>query len=109
LRALTTSIPVNEVIPPTTDLTRLDADLAATEPATVTEQVPTLIAQGTADVTVPITATNALVSALCAKGTPITYDTYAGADHRGSVAASLSDVQQFVATRLAGKRPATTC
>jgi predicted esterase len=103
------SIPVNEVIPPTADLTRLDADLAATEPATVTEHVPTLIAQGTADTTVPQTATNALVSALCAKGTPITYDTYAGADHRGSVAASLADVQAFVTDRLAGKRPTTTC
>lgn len=109
LRAIATNIPVSEVIPPTTDLTRLDADLAATEPATVTEHVPTLIAQGTADTTVPESATNALVSALCAKGTPITYDTYAGADHRGSVAASLSDAQAFVAARLAGKSVPTTC
>jgi alpha-beta hydrolase superfamily lysophospholipase len=109
LRTIATNIPVSEVIPPTTDLTRLDADLAATEPATVTEHVPTLIAQGTADTTVPETATNALVSALCAKGTPITYDTYAGADHRGSVAASLSDAQAFVAARLAGKSVPTTC
>lgn len=109
LRAIAPSIPVNQVIPATTDLTKLDADLAATEPATVNETIPTLIAQGTADTTVPETATNALVSALCAKGTPITYDTYAGADHRGSVAASLSDVQAFVAARLAGQQPATTC
>ncbi len=49
------------------------------------------------------TATDALVKTLCGKGAPITYQVYAGQDHRGSVGASLADAERFADAVVAGK------
>ncbi len=83
--------------------------LKANEVATLHLTVPVLVVQGTADTNVTEAATNAVVKALCANGASLEYDIIPGADHRGSVAASLPDVQRWVAERRAGITPPSTC
>lgn len=91
------------------DLGPLTAYLAAQDPMNTDPHVPTFIAQGSADTLVAKTATDALVQNLCSKGVHLNYTVYAGQDHRGSVGASLPDIEHFVDTLIAGGKPPTTC
>ncbi|MFC9972208.1 lipase family protein [Spirillospora sp. NPDC127200] len=58
---------------------------------------PFYIAQGMVDTTVPIPLTLKLVADLKARRAPLTFKAYAGADHSGTMAASLPDTTTFVA------------
>lgn len=49
------------------------------------------------------------IADLCSGAPRITYRTYAGADHRRSVAASFDDAPAFARTILRGGTPASTC
>ncbi|GAA2573230.1 lipase family protein [Actinomadura fulvescens] len=62
---------------------------------------PLYIAQGMADLTVPIPLTLKLAADLKARGAPLTFKAYAGADHSGTMAASLPDTTRFVAALFA--------
>jgi pimeloyl-ACP methyl ester carboxylesterase len=83
--------------------------LKTQDPSVTDPKVPTMIAQGTADQLVAKTGTDGLVKTLCQKGADIQYKIYDGADHRGSVGASLSDAENFVSQILHGSKPASTC
>lgn len=116
LRAFAATIPASEV--PTVftpgaatnpGVTAMVNDLESNEPTTLHLKVPVLVVQGTADTTVAKPQTDAVVKALCANGASLQYDIIPGADHRGSVAASLTDVQQWVAQRQAGIVPPSSC
>ncbi len=58
---------------------------------------PFYIAQGMVDTTVPIPLTLKLVADLKLRRAPLTFKAYAGADHSGTMAASLPDTTKFVA------------
>ncbi len=116
LRAFAATIPASEV--PTVfkpgaatnpGVTAMVNILKANEPSTLHLTVPVLVVQGTADTTVAKPQTDLVVKALCANGASLQYDVIPGADHRGSVAASLSDVERWVALRRAGIVPPSTC
>ncbi|MEU5877918.1 lipase family protein [Spirillospora sp. NPDC047279] len=63
---------------------------------------PFYIAQGVNDTTVPIPLTLKLVADLSFRGQPLTFKAYPGADHSGTMAASLPDTTAFVAKLFAG-------
>lgn len=93
-----------------------DPDLAAflkmaaqNEPGTLAISVPTLVMQGTADVTVRPQDTDASVRELCAKGNVVTYKTFPGRDHDGVMAAGAPDALAFLADRFAGAPAAGNC
>ena len=94
-------IPVTEVFQPDADLGPLLELLRAQQLSTVVPQVPTLVVQGTADQLVASAGTEVAVAGLCESGAPMSYRTYDGVDHRGVIADSLGDVEEFVAARLA--------
>jgi pimeloyl-ACP methyl ester carboxylesterase len=80
---------------------------AAYDPATI--QGPMLVVQGEADDSVlpPITAK--LVDDLCVHRRTVEYRTYAQAGHDEVMAASHSDAASWLASRLAGSEPPTSC
>jgi pimeloyl-ACP methyl ester carboxylesterase len=90
-------------------VTAMVQTLQASEPATLHLTVPVLMVQSTGDLTQPKIATDALVKTLCANGATLDYDVINGVDHRGSVAASLADVENWVDQRLAGVPAPSTC
>jgi pimeloyl-ACP methyl ester carboxylesterase len=102
-------IPPSQVFAPDADLTALTDYLARQEPGTRTPQVPVLIAQGLADTTVQPALADALATTYCDQHLEVSYRTYPGVDHRGAVAASLSDAQQFVSAVLSGQPTPDTC
>ncbi|MEN3538045.1 alpha/beta hydrolase [Microbispora sp. ZYX-F-249] len=109
VRAVAADTNVSSVFRPGADTGTLTGYLRAQEPAGLKVRVPTLVAQGTADVLVPKQTTDLMVADLCAGAAKVTYRTYAGADHRASVAASFDDALAFARTILAGGTPAPTC
>ncbi|HEU5267997.1 MAG TPA: lipase family protein [Jatrophihabitans sp.] len=109
LRVDAAAIPVTDVFVPNADTSAMDSVLARNEPATLHLHAPVLVVQGSADVTVAKPQTDAVVAALCANGATLEYRVYPGADHRGSVAASLTDVENWVGQRLTGVRAPSTC
>ena len=102
-------IQVNSVIRPDADLGPWTDYLAAQEPSNATPAVPLLVLQGTADTLVAKPQTDALVQALCGKGSPLDYRTYDGADHRAVMDESFDDAADFAAAVLAGDEVADTC
>ena len=102
-------IPPAEYFRSGADFTALTDYLTEQDPSRTDPQVPTLIAQGTADQLVAKPGTDALVQTLCGKGVNVQYRVYAGQDHRGTVAASLTDAQRFVSQVLSGRVPPTSC
>jgi hypothetical protein len=58
---------------------------------------PFYIGQGMADTTVPIPLTLKLVADLKARNTKFTFKAYPGADHSGTMAASLPGTTKYVA------------
>ncbi|OBJ68736.1 lipase family protein [Mycobacterium sp. 1274756.6] len=103
------AVPADAVLSPGADTGRLTDYLASQDPATVRPQVPVLIAQGSADVTVTPQLTDALVDSYCADGITVDYRSYPGADHRRSIAASLADTEKFVAAMIEGQTPPQSC
>ena len=86
---------------------RMRAFLAANDPSVTpgyTLHYPTLIAQGTADPLVPEPLTTRFADTLRARGAPVTYKVYPGADHFTVIRAADADVLSFVATRFASGR-----
>ncbi|MFG1465099.1 lipase family protein [Xanthobacter sp. DSM 24535] len=94
---------------PDPDLSAFLKMAAQNEPGTLKLAVPTLVMQGTADVTVRPKDTDASVRALCAKGNMVTYKTFTGQDHDGVMAAGAGDALAFMADRFAGKPAPGNC
>jgi fermentation-respiration switch protein FrsA (DUF1100 family) len=67
-------------------------------PSGFTLQRPTLIVQGTNDAFVPEPLTTAFLTRLKARGAPVTYKTYPGADHFTLILQSDSDMLVFLQT-----------
>ena len=102
-------VPPARLFAPNADFAGLTAYLDKQDPARVTPEVPTLVAQGTADTAVAKPGTDSLVEALCDKGVPTDYRVYEGQDHRGTVPASLQDAQDFADRVMAGESAPSTC
>jgi pimeloyl-ACP methyl ester carboxylesterase len=94
-------VPADQVFRPDADLGPLTAYLARQEPSRVHVQVPTLVAQSSGDLVVSKPSTDLMVKTLQDNGTELTYRTYEGADHRGTIGVSQKDAQEFVAGILA--------
>ena len=95
-------VPAGQVFRPDADLGPLTEYLARQEPSRVHVQVPTLVAQSSGDLVVSKPSTDLMVKTLQDNGNELTYRTYEGADHRGTIGASQKDAQDFVAGILAG-------
>ncbi|MFC9838248.1 alpha/beta hydrolase family protein [Rhodococcus sp. NPDC127530] len=95
-------VPADQVFRPDADLGPLTEYLARQEPSRVHVQVPTLVAQSSGDLVVSKPSTDLMVKTLQDNGNELTYRTYEGADHRGTIGASQKDAQDFVAGILAG-------
>ncbi|AHK29646.1 MULTISPECIES: alpha/beta hydrolase family protein [Rhodococcus] len=95
-------VPAGQVFRPDADLGPLTEYLARQEPSRVHVQVPTLVAQSSGDLVVSEPSTDLMVKTLQDNGNELTYRTYEGADHRGTIGASQKDAQDFVAGILAG-------
>ena len=95
-------VPAGQVFRPDADLGPLTEYLARQEPSRVHVQVPTLVAQSSGDLVVSESSTDLMVKTLQDNGNELTYRTYEGADHRGTIGASQKDAQDFVAGILAG-------
>ncbi|MCB0862965.1 MAG: alpha/beta fold hydrolase [Solirubrobacterales bacterium] len=83
------------------DISVYDGILDAQNPALKTS-APILLAQGSADGTVPQFLTNGLNTELTAAGDTVDYRVYPGVDHGGVVAAAQGDVMSFFESRLPG-------
>ncbi len=88
-------------------LAEVMTEWAAYDPATV--QGPLLVVQGEADDSVlpPITAK--LVDDLCTHSRAVRYRTFPGAGHDEVMAASKADAAAWIAGRLAGDQPPSSC
>ena len=84
-------------------------DLAANDPGPLKVGMPTLLAQGTADVIVGPIATDLLGQQLCGNGVPVAYRTYDGVTHRGLLDASLADTEAWTDARFAGSMATSNC
>ncbi|MFD6063771.1 alpha/beta hydrolase family protein [Rhodococcus wratislaviensis] len=94
-------VPAGQVFRPDADLRPLTDYLARQEPSRVHVQVPTLVAQSSGDLVVSKPSTDLMVKTLQDNGNELTYRTYEGADHRGTIGMSQKDAQDFVAGILA--------
>jgi alpha-beta hydrolase superfamily lysophospholipase len=70
---------------------------------------PLLIAQGSADTTIPKALTDAFDAKACAEGDTVDYRVYEGATHSTVVVAARDDIVQWLQDRVAGKPAPTTC
>ena len=91
------------------DLTKFLKMAARNEPGTLKISVPTLVVQGSADVTVFPATTDALTRQLCAKGNVLSYKVFAEADHQGSMVSGQTAALEWVNARFAGKPAANEC
>ena len=94
---------------PNPDLNALLQMAAQNEPGSLSITVPTLIAQGTADVTVPPAATDAVVASLCNSGNAVLYRTYKGASHDGVMVSGAAYARDWVTARFAGVPEGGNC
>jgi len=85
------------------DRTRMYEILDAQNPAVATS-APILLAQGTADSTVPQPLTDMLYPALVEKGDTVDYKLYPGVEHGAIVAAAENDAMSFFESHLPGGR-----
>lgn len=109
IRKVAATIPPDQVFREGADLGPLARYLDSQDPTGLRLRVPTMVAQGTADHEVVKSGTDDLVTSLCDHYRDVAYRVYQGADHRGSVAASLHDTERFVDTLFAGGTPRGTC
>jgi len=102
-------VPAAQVFAADADLTALTDHLTRQDPTHVTPRVPTMIAQGTADVLVSEAGTETLVKALCGRDVDVDYHVYPGQDHRATVPGSLPAAQDFVSKVMGGEPTPVTC
>ena len=95
------------VAKPDTAAFRLAA--AQNEPGRLRIAAPTLIVQGTADVTVIPQDTDHLTQELCRRGNVVAYKPIAGADHNGSMKEGGALALDFIAARFAGHKAENHC
>ncbi len=93
----------SELIRPGADQVPLADVLGANNPD-VFSQAPILMAQGTADTTVPAFLTTTLSEELDASGNRLTYTEYPGVDHGSILAAAEAEVMAFMEQRLPSSR-----
>ncbi|MCP5266898.1 MAG: alpha/beta fold hydrolase [Burkholderiaceae bacterium] len=79
----------------------VSAYLPLMEPGTKQLSAPTLLIQGTADTTVPATATQALLARMQGLGSTVTYSEKAGSTHSSIIVDGIVDALGFLATRFA--------
>ncbi|MGE2716990.1 alpha/beta hydrolase family protein [Mycolicibacterium litorale] len=96
-------VPPGQVFAPDAELGGLRAYLDRQDPIRLTPRVPVMLVQGTADAAVSPAGVDALAKAMCDKDVALDYRVYDGEDHRGVIAASRGDVQEFVDTVRDGK------
>lgn len=82
---------------------------AKNEPGTLRIATPTLVVQGSADVTVFPDTTDALTQQLCRNGNVLAYRVFADADHNGSMTAGAAAAQEWIAARFAGEPARNEC
>ncbi|SFV34830.1 alpha/beta fold hydrolase [Hyphomicrobium facile] len=82
---------------------------AKNEPGALEISAPTLVIQGTDDVTVFPETTNALVRQMCAGGNVVEYKIFAGADHNGSMVMGGATAEEWIKARFAGKPAGNDC
>lgn len=94
---------------PHPDLDALLKMAAQNEPGALEIAVPTLIAQGTGDMTVPPATTDATVAKLCTGGNAVLYRTYKGANHDGVMVTGAADARDWIKARFAGVPEGGNC
>ncbi|TDD35047.1 alpha/beta hydrolase [Actinomadura sp. KC06] len=109
LRQLSANLPLNKVFRPDADLTRFERYFNSQEALGLNLKVPTLVAQGAADREVTPAATQNIVNDLCKRYPNITYRTFDGADHRGSIHASFETSLNFAQSLRTGQPQQPTC
>lgn len=70
---------------------------------------PLLVIQGDADRIIPKSLTDAFITKACAAGDTLDYRVYPGANHDGSLSAAKAEILAWIAARVAGDQPSTTC
>lgn len=70
---------------------------------------PVFVFQGAADRTIPKSLTDQYITKACAAGDTVAYRVYAGANHDGALVAAKPDIVTWIAARIAGTPPSTTC
>jgi pimeloyl-ACP methyl ester carboxylesterase len=90
-----TAIPGDQFVPEV-DLAPVLKVAAANEPSGLRINVPTFIAQGTADDTVIPAWTDEVARALCKSGTPLFYATYPGAGHEQVVGGAAVQARAWI-------------
>lgn len=82
---------------------------AQNEPGILRIAAPTLVMQGTGDVTVLPKDTDTTIKALCAKRNVLEYQPVPGADHDGSMEKGGAAALVWIDARFAGKKAASNC
>lgn len=82
---------------------------ARNEPGRLRISAPTMVIQGTADVTVFPEGTDRLTRQLCANGNVVSYHTVQGADHNGSMKEGGAAALEFITARLEGRPAPNQC
>jgi hypothetical protein len=103
------TFPVDKVFRPEADTGPLTAYLRGQEPVGLNLRVPTLVAQGTADVLVSKPTTDLLVGDLCRRSPDLVYRVYQGADHRAVIDGSFAEALDFAEGLRSGRTPQSTC
>lgn len=91
------------------DLAPWAARIRENEPGSSKIAAPTLVVQGTSDFIVVPSSTDTAVERLCEGGNRVDYRRYPGARHDTVLAAAGPEILTWVADRMAGKDPASTC
>ncbi|TCI00349.1 lipase [Roseococcus sp. SYP-B2431] len=94
---------------PDPDLSAFLVVAAQNEPSDLRIPVPTVVMQGTADVTVLPADTDDMVRRLCASGNFLEYRRYPGADHNGSMAAGAADALAWMNARFRAEPVSANC
>lgn len=82
---------------------------AKNEPGTLKISAPSLVIQGSQDVTVFPATTDALVRQMCAGGDVVEYKVFAAADHNGSMVLGGATAKEWIKARFAGKSAESDC
>jgi alpha-beta hydrolase superfamily lysophospholipase len=87
------------------DSAAFEQRLEENEPAHRTPAAPIFLFHGTADTTIPLSVTEALVDRYCAMGADVTVGYYEGASHEGVFKAAVRDMQLFLVKLVDGEPP----
>lgn len=97
------------LVDPRTDDALGEEWLVANEPTPEAVDVPLLLIQGDADITVVPARTDALFQRLCGIGQVVEYMMLPGADHDTEPVVAADDIASWLAARLAGDPASSTC